>query len=65
MERRCARSAATQRLAEALDAPHIHTPHSLGLWKKQLMERDSPDDAENFELKYNFTERISPGLVVG
>jgi mannosylfructose-phosphate synthase len=50
---------ATQRLAEALDVPHIHTPHSLGLWKKQLMERDFPDDAASFEKKYNFTQRIN------
>jgi mannosylfructose-phosphate synthase len=50
---------ATQRLAEALDVPHVHTPHSLGLWKKQLMERDFPDDAANFEKKYNFTQRIN------
>ena len=50
---------ATQRLAEALDVPHVHTPHSLGLWKKQLMERDYPDDAVNFEKKYNFTQRIN------
>ena len=49
---------ATQRLAEALDVPHVHTPHSLGLWKKQLMEKDTPDDAANFEKKYNFTQRI-------
>lgn len=49
---------ATQRLAEALDVPHIHTPHSLGLWKKQLMEKDFPDDAAALEKKYNFTERI-------
>jgi mannosylfructose-phosphate synthase len=49
---------ATRRLAEALDLPHVHTPHSLGLWKKQLMERDAPEDAANFEKKYNFTERI-------
>jgi mannosylfructose-phosphate synthase len=49
---------ATQRLAEALDVPHVHTPHSLGLWKKQLMERDFPDDAATFEGKYNFTQRI-------
>lgn len=49
---------ATQRLAEALDVPHVHTPHSLGLWKKQLMEKDFPDDAANFERKYNFTRRI-------
>jgi mannosylfructose-phosphate synthase len=50
---------ATQRLAEALDVPHVHTPHSLGLWKKQLMEKDFPDDAANFEKKYNFTQRIN------
>jgi len=50
---------ATQRLTEALDVPHIHTPHSLGLWKKQLMERDFPHDAEHFEKKYNFTQRIN------
>lgn len=50
---------ATQRLAEALDVPHIHTPHSLGLWKKQLMERDFPHDAARFEEKYNFVQRIN------
>ncbi|WP_414663329.1 glycosyltransferase [Horticoccus sp. 23ND18S-11] len=50
---------ATQRLAEALDVPHVHTPHSLGLWKKQLMERDFPEDAAKFEREYNFTQRIN------
>lgn len=50
---------ATQRLAEALSVPHIHTPHSLGIWKKQLMEKDFPDDAAKFETKYNFTQRIT------
>ncbi len=49
---------ATQRLSEALDLPHVHTPHSLGIWKKKLMEQDSPEDAANFEQKYNFKERI-------
>jgi len=49
---------ATQRLSEALNVPHVHTPHSLGLWKKQLMEQDFPEDAANFEKKFNFTERI-------
>ncbi|SDR79820.1 glycosyltransferase [Opitutus sp. GAS368] len=49
---------ATQRLAEALDVPHVHTPHSLGAWKRQLMEKDFPDDVANFEQKYNFTQRI-------
>jgi mannosylfructose-phosphate synthase len=50
---------ATQRLAEALGVPHVHTPHSLGLWKKQLMERDFPADAATLEKKYNFTQRIN------
>ncbi len=50
---------ATQRLAEALDVPHVHTPHSLGLWKRQLMERDFPADAAQFEQKYNFKQRIA------
>ena len=50
---------ATQRLSEALDVPHIHTPHSLGFWKKQLMETDFPADAANFEKKYNFGQRIN------
>ena len=55
---------ATQRLTEALDVPHVHTPHSLGLWKKQLMERDTPDDAANFDKKYNFTQRINEETVL-
>jgi mannosylfructose-phosphate synthase len=50
---------AGQRLADALKVPHVHTPHSLGIWKKQLMERDTPEDAVNFEKKYNFTQRIN------
>jgi mannosylfructose-phosphate synthase len=50
---------ATQRLSDALGAPHIHTPHSLGIWKRQLMERDYPEDAANFERKYNFGQRIN------
>lgn len=50
---------ATQRMAEALNVPHVHTPHSLGIWKKQLMDKDSPDNAANFDKKYNFTQRIN------
>ncbi len=49
---------ATRRLAETLNVPHVHTPHSLGLWKKRLMEQDFPEDVGNFEAKYNFTTRI-------
>ena len=29
---------AGQKIAEELQTPHIHTPHSLGAWKKQEME---------------------------
>jgi len=49
---------AARRLTEAIDAPHVHTPHSLGLWKKQLMEKESPADGASLEKKYNFAERI-------
>lgn len=49
---------AGQTLAEALNVPHLHTPHSLGLWKQQQMERDYPADAAKFEQHYNFTRRI-------
>lgn len=49
---------AGQHLSDALDIPHVHTPHSLGLWKKRQMENDYPGDAEKFENQYNFTERI-------
>lgn len=49
---------AGQRLALALDAPHVHTPHSLGLWKQRQMEKDFPGDADKLEERYNFKQRI-------
>jgi len=49
---------AGQHLAEVLDVPHVHTPHSLGLWKQRQMERDYPGDAAKFEKQYNFTRRV-------
>lgn len=49
---------AGQRLAEALQVTHVHTPHSLGLWKKRQMETDYPDRADTFEKEFNFEERI-------
>ncbi len=49
---------AGQRLAEALGAMHLHTPHSLGSWKKRQMETDYPDRADQFETEFNFSERI-------
>ncbi len=48
---------AGQTLAVALATPHIHTPHSLGLWKQQQMLGDFSGDAERFERQYNFTVR--------
>lgn len=49
---------AGQRLSEALKVPHIHTPHSLGMWKKHQMETDYPDKAATFETEFNFSARI-------
>ncbi len=49
---------AGQRLSEALRAPHVHTPHSLGIWKKRLMEADYPGNEQKFEQQYNFSKRI-------
>jgi mannosylfructose-phosphate synthase len=49
---------AGQHLSEVLDVPHLHTPHSLGVWKKRQMEADYPDDTAKFEKRYNFSRRI-------
>lgn len=49
---------AGQQLSEWLNIPHVHTPHSLGMWKMRQMEADYPGDADKFERQYNFTERI-------
>lgn len=49
---------AGQRLAEALGVPHVHTPHSLGIWKKTQMETDYPEKKDAFEKEFNFSERI-------
>lgn len=50
---------AGERLAAALDVPHLFTPHSLGEWKRQQMEQDFPGSDELFEERYNFAERIA------
>ncbi|MDQ0454951.1 glycosyltransferase family 4 protein [Rhizobium paknamense] len=55
---------AGQRLSEALTIPHIHTPHSLGLWKKRQMETDYPERADRFEAEFNFKERIQHELIL-
>jgi mannosylfructose-phosphate synthase len=50
---------AGQTLAEALHVPHLHTPHSLGLWKQRQMLQDYPGDSAKFERQYNFERRIN------
>lgn len=49
---------AGQELSEWLDVPHIHTPHSLGIWKMRQMGEDFAGDSAKFEKQYNFDERI-------
>lgn len=55
---------AGQRLSDALNIPHVHTPHSLGIWKKVQMETDYPDKKESFEKEFNFTERIKQETIL-
>ncbi|HWA29436.1 MAG TPA: glycosyltransferase [Lacunisphaera sp.] len=50
---------AGQHLAATLGIPHVHTPHSLGSWKKKQMETDAPQSAADFERRYNFGRRIA------
>lgn len=45
---------AGQRVAEELDITHVHTPHSLGAWKR----RDMAGDPQEIEADYRFEERI-------
>lgn len=50
---------AGQRLSKELSVPHIHTPHSLGAWKKRQMLTDYPELVGTFETEFNFRDRIS------
>ncbi|MFQ5612990.1 MAG: glycosyltransferase [Anaerolineae bacterium] len=47
---------AGQKIAEELEIPHVHTPHSLGWWKKYNMGEEM-SEAE-MEAEYRFEERI-------
>jgi mannosylfructose-phosphate synthase len=49
---------AARHLCNVLDVPHVHTPHSLGLWKQRQMEADFPASRAEFEKRYNFGRRI-------
>ena len=50
---------AAQHLSNVLKVPHVHTPHSLGLWKQRQMETDFPGGKEEFASRYNFARRIA------
>ncbi|MBN2022591.1 MAG: glycosyltransferase [Pirellulales bacterium] len=51
---------AGQKLANALGVPHVHTPHSIGAWKRDNMD-GSP---EVLEKRYNFRHRIREEKVI-
>jgi mannosylfructose-phosphate synthase len=51
---------AGQALANNLRIPHIHTPHSIGAWKRDSMD----GDPQELERKYNFRHRIREEKVI-
>lgn len=53
---------AGQKIAEELEIPHIHTPHSLGAWKQESMGTDM--SAAEMETAYRFEERIRKEFLV-
>jgi mannosylfructose-phosphate synthase len=50
---------AARHLSGALGLPHIHTPHSLGIWKKRQTETACLEDAARLEAQNNFAKRIN------
>ena len=51
---------AGQALANILNIPHLHTPHSIGSWKRDNMD----GDAEELERLYNFRKRIREEKII-
>ena len=51
---------AGQSLANRFDIPHVHTPHSIGAWKRDNMAGDPAE----MEKKYNFSKRIREEKVI-
>jgi len=51
---------AGQALANRLKIPHLHTPHSIGSWKRDNMA-EKPEEGER---KYNFRKRIREEIVI-
>jgi mannosylfructose-phosphate synthase len=46
-----------QKVAETLDIPHVHTPHSIGAWKREQMNDANTPPEKTAE--YRFDERIA------
>lgn len=57
---------AGQRIAEELQIPHVHTPHSLGWWKRQDMAGPdpSPEALAELEKTYRFEERMRKEFLI-
>lgn len=53
---------AGQKIAEEMGIPHVHTPHSLGWWKKNNMGHQIDEDT--MEKTYRFEERIKKEFFV-
>mgnify|MGYP002622436641 FL=1 len=51
---------AGQAIANRFGIPHVHTPHSIGAWKRDNMD----GDAELNERNYNFKQRIREEKIV-
>ncbi len=51
---------AGQSLANRFKVPHLHTPHSIGSWKRDNMD----GDPRELEAKYNFRQRIREEKVI-
>jgi len=51
---------AGQALANRFGIAHVHTPHSIGAWKRDNMD----GDPEELEKKYNFRKRIREEKVI-
>jgi mannosylfructose-phosphate synthase len=49
---------AGQHLSDVLGIRHVHTPHSLGRWKRDCMLADFPGGEEDLDRRYNFELRI-------
>jgi mannosylfructose-phosphate synthase len=55
---------AGESLSKALKVPHLHTPHSIGSWKKRQMQEDMPGDEKEMDALFNFSNRIRNELAI-